>query len=230
MNTEVLFPIASLLTSAIITAYSIPSIIKIAYIKKLYDKPGGRKTHKGFVPNLGGIGIFAAFIIAFLCWGNFSQSSQWQYLLLGLVILHFIGVKDDISPLVPVKKLIGQILAACILVIPGRFRISGLHGILGIYHLPVIIAIPLSIFAVIVLINSFNLIDGVDGLAAGLSIIITLAFAVIFWERGMNNPLVASMVLIGALLSFLFYNRQPARIFMGDAGSMCIGYLMATFS
>lgn len=230
MNTDILFAFAGLVTAAIIAAYGIPSIIKVANIKKLYDKPGGRKTHRGFVPNLGGIPIFAAFIIAFLCWADFSGSSQWQFFLLGLIILHFIGVKDDISPLVPVKKLMGQILAASILVIPGRFRINNLHGILGIHQLPMAVALPLSIFAVIVVINSFNLIDGIDGLAAGLSIIIALAFAVVFWQKGAHNALIAAMILTGALLSFLFYNRQPARIFMGDAGSMCIGYLMAAFS
>ncbi|TAM97197.1 MAG: undecaprenyl/decaprenyl-phosphate alpha-N-acetylglucosaminyl 1-phosphate transferase [Chitinophagaceae bacterium] len=230
MNTDILFAFAGLITAAIIAAYGIPSIIKVANIKKLYDKPGGRKTHKGFVPNLGGIPIFAAFFIAFLCWADFSGSSQWQYLLLGLIILHFIGVKDDISPLVPAKKLMGQVLAASILVIPGRFRINNLHGVLGIHQLPMAIAIPLSIFAVIVIINSFNLIDGIDGLAAGLSIIIAAAFAVTFWQKGMYNPLVAAMILTGALISFLFYNHQPARIFMGDTGSMGIGYLMAAFS
>lgn len=230
MNTDILFAFVGLITAAIIAAYGIPPIIKVANIKKLYDKPGGRKTHKGFVPNLGGIPIFAAFIIAFLCWANFSGSSQWQFFLLGLIILHFIGVKDDIFPLAPTKKLLGQILAACVLVILGRFRINNLHGVLGIHQLPIAIAIPLSIFAVIVVINSFNLIDGVDGLAAGLSIIIAIAFAVVFWQKGMHNPLIAAMILTGALISFLFYNIQPAKIFMGDAGSMCIGYLMAAFS
>lgn len=230
MNTHILFPLAGLVTAALITAYGIPSIIKVASIKKLYDKPGGRKTHKGFVPNLGGIPIFAAFIITFLCCADFAGSSHWQYFLLGLIILHFIGVKDDIFPLAPVKKLLGQILAAGVLVIPGRFCITNLHGVLGIHQLPAAAAIPLSIFAVIVIINSFNLIDGIDGLAAGLSIIIALAFAIVFWQKGMYNPLIAATILTGALVIFLFYNWQPARIFMGDTGSMCIGYLMAAFS
>ncbi len=230
MNTNNLFSFAGLFTAMIITAYGIPSIIKVANIKKIYDKPGGRKTHKGYVPNLGGIPIFAGFIIAFLCWADFSGSAQWSYFLGGLIILHFIGVKDDISPLVPVKKLLGQILAAGILVIPGGFRINNLQGISGIHQLPVWVAVPLSIFAVIVIINSFNLIDGVDGLAAGLSVIIALAFALIFWQKGMQIPFVASMILTGALVSFLYYNIQPAKIFMGDAGSLCIGYVMATFS
>lgn len=230
MNTNIVFPIASLITASVICAYGIPSIIKVAFIKKLYDKPGGRKTHKGYVPNLGGIAIFAAFLIAFICWADFKSSTQWQYFILGAIFLHFIGVKDDIFPLAPIKKLLGQVLAAAILVIPGQFRISSLHGVFGIHHLPLAVAIPLSIFAVIVIINSFNLLDGVDGLAAGVSIIIALTFSFVFWQRGMENPLIVGLALSGALISFLYYNHQPAKIFMGDAGSLCIGYFMAALS
>jgi len=230
MLSKVLFPLLGFATALCISAYAIPIIIKVAFIRKLYDKPGGRKTHKRFVPNLGGIAIFAGFVLAFVCWTNFSDSVYLQYLILGLIILHFLGVKDDIVPLTPYKKLVGQIIAAGVLVIPGKFRINDLHGILGIYHLAAPVSIGLSVFAVILLINSFNLIDGIDGLAGGISLLISLLFSYIFWKSGLNNILVASVALAGALVGFLFYNRQPARIFMGDAGSMCIGYLMAAFS
>ena len=230
MLSKILFPLLGFATALCISAYAIPIIIKVAFIRKLYDKPGGRKTHKRFVPNLGGVAIFAGFVLAFICWTNFSDSVYLQYLILGLIILHFLGVKDDIVPLTPYKKLIGQIIAAAVLVVPGRFRINDLHGILGIYHLSVPVSIGLSVFAVILLINSFNLIDGIDGLAGGISLLISLLFSYIFWKSGLNNILVASVALAGALVGFLFYNRQPARIFMGDAGSMCIGYLMSAFS
>jgi len=230
MSTTFLLPLLGFATALIISAYSIPVIIKVAFIRKIYDKPGGRKTHKGYVPNLGGIAIFAGFTLSFVCWTNFSDSVYLQYLILGLIILHFIGVKDDIVPLTPYKKLIGQLLAAAILVVPGKFRINDLHGILGLYQISAPCSIGLSIFAVVLLINSFNLIDGIDGLAGGISLLISLIFSYIFWIVGMNNALIASLALTGALVSFLFYNKQPARIFMGDAGSMCIGYLMAAFS
>lgn len=230
MPSNILFPVLGFVTALIISAYAIPAIIKVANIRKLYDKPGGRKTHKGYVPNLGGIAIFAGFAISFVCWTNFSESLYLQYLILGLIILHFLGVKDDIVALDPYKKLVGQILAAVVLVIPGKFRINDLHGIIGLHQLSVPVSIGLSIFAVIVLINSFNLIDGIDGLAGGISLMISMLFSYIFWKHGLFNILIASMALSGALVSFLFYNRQPARIFMGDAGSMCIGYLMAAFS
>lgn len=222
--------ICSLLTAFAITLFGIPSVIKIAYIKKLYDKPGGRKTHKGYVPNLGGIGIFAAFLIAYIAWIDFSSTSGAQYLLLGLIILHFIGVKDDIVPLIPYKKLIGQLLAASILVILGKFRIGDLQGIFGVHELPLPLSITLSIFLVIVIVNSFNLIDGIDGLAAGISLLISFIFSYTFWRLGQHNMLIASLSLSGALAGFLYFNTEPAKIFMGDAGSMGIGYLMAAFS
>jgi len=230
LSKALLFPLLGFATALCISTYAIPIIIKVAFIRKLYDKPGGRKTHKRFVPNLGGIAIFAGFVLSFICWTNFSGSVYLQYLILGLIILHFLGVKDDIVPLTPYKKLVGQIMAAAVLVVPGSFRINDLHGILGIHHLSVPVSIGLSIFAVILLINSFNLIDGIDGLAGGISLLISLLFSYIFWKSGLNNILIASVALAGALVGFLFYNRQPARIFMGDAGSMCIGYLMAAFS
>lgn len=230
MFSKILFPLLGFATALSISAYAIPIIIKVAFIRKLYDKPGGRKTHKRFIPNLGGIAIFAGFVLSFVCWTNFSDSLYLQYLILGLIILHFLGVKDDIVPLTPYKKLIGQIIAAAVLVGPGRFRINDLHGIFGIYQLSDPVSIGLSIFAVILLINSFNLIDGIDGLAGGISLLISLLFSYLFWKSGLHNILIASVALAGALVGFLFYNRQPARIFMGDAGSMCIGYLMAAFS
>lgn len=230
MKTEVIAALFSFLTALIIALYAIPVIIKVAFIKKLYDKPGGRKTHQGYVPNLGGIAIFAAFLIALVGWAKFSENSHLQYLILGLILLHFMGVKDDIVPLVPFKKLGGQITTAAILVIPGHFRLTNLYGILGIYQLPTVASILLSIFMVIFIVNSFNLIDGVDGLAGGISLIISLAFSYAFWSKGQYNMLIASMALSGALASFLFYNKAPARIFMGDAGSMGIGYLMAIFA
>lgn len=230
MKTNILFVIFSFFTALIISFYAIPVIIKVAYIKKIYDKPGGRKTHKGHVPNLGGIAIFAAFIMSFVCWTNFSNSAQLQYFILGLILLHFMGVKDDIVSLTPYKKLAGQIIAAAILVIPGKFRIVDMHGILGIYGIAPWLGIIFSIFAAVLIINSFNLIDGIDGLAAGISLIIALTYSYIFFQRGMYSALIASATLSGALISFLFYNWQPAKIFMGDAGSMSIGYLMAGLS
>lgn len=230
MITSSLAALFGFITAFIIALYAIPAIIKVAFIKKLYDKPGGRKTHRGYVPNLGGIAIFAAFLIAFICWADFSRSFRIQYLILGLLLLHFLGVKDDIVPLAPLKKLGGQIVSAAILVIPGKFRITDLYGVLGMHQLPPAVSIALSIFAVIVIINAFNLIDGVDGLAGGIALIISLAFSYTFWSRGGADMLIASLALCGALAGFLFYNKAPAKIFMGDAGSMGIGYLMAAFA
>lgn len=230
MLSKVLFPLLGFATALCVSLYALPIIIKIAFIRKLYDKPGGRKAHKRFIPNLGGIAIFASFLLSFICWTDFSDSVYLQYLTLGFILLHFLGLKDDIVPLTPYKKLIGQIIAAAVLVVPGQFRIIDLHGIFGIYQLSVPLSIGISVFVVILLINSFNLIDGIDGLAGGISLLISLLFSYIFWKSGLNNILIASVALAGALVGFLFYNRQPARIFMGDAGSMCIGYLMAAFS
>lgn len=230
MSMTFVLPLLGFATAVLVAAYSIPVIIKVAFIRKIYDKPGGRKTHKSYVPNLGGIGIFAGFIISFVCWTHFSDSVYLQYLILGLIVLHLIGIKDDIVPLAPYKKLVGQFIAAGILVIAGKFRINDLHGLIGIHQLIPVLSIAVSILVVVLLINAFNLIDGIDGLAAGMSLLISLIFSYAFWQADFTNSLIAALALSGGLVGFLFYNKQPARIFMGDAGSMCIGYLMAAFS
>ncbi len=233
MNNSIL-AIFSFLTAMGIAVYAIPAIIKVARIKRLYDKPGGRKGERKYIPNLGGIAILSAFLIAFLGWADVPEPgpeiARFQYLVVGAFVLLFIGIKDDLVPLPALKKFSGQLLAAAILVIPGKFRLTDLYGILGIHHLPILTSILISIFAVVLLINAFNLIDGIDGLAGGLGFLLSLTFSLIFWTNGRFNMFVGTMALAGALGGFLIYNKPPARIFMGDTGSMCIGYLMAAFT
>jgi len=211
------------LLAFVITYAAIPVIIKVAEIKKLYDIPNDRKVHAFPVPSLGGLGIFAGFIIASLLTISISNAQGFQYYFAAAFVIFFVGLKDDILVLTPMKKIIGQVIAAFIIIYKGGVVIKSMHGFLGVQELPEAIGLALTYLTVIVVINSFNLIDGVDGLAAGLGIFTTLCFGVYFYIDTQFQYAALSFAMSGSLLAFLIFNRSPARIFMGDTGSLALG-------
>ncbi|HTN08749.1 MraY family glycosyltransferase [Agriterribacter sp.] len=211
----------------VITFTAIPVIINVSEIKKLYDLPNARKIHAIPVPSLGGLGIFAGFIISCLMTISFSSAPGFQYYFAAALVIFFLGLKDDILILTPMKKIIGQIIAAFIIIYKGGIVIKSMHGFLGVNELPEIISLILTYLTVIVIINSFNLIDGVDGLAAGLGIFTTLTFGVYFYVAAHAEYAALAFAMCGSLLAFLIFNRSPARIFMGDTGSLLIGLINA---
>jgi UDP-N-acetylmuramyl pentapeptide phosphotransferase/UDP-N-acetylglucosamine-1-phosphate transferase len=211
-----------------ITFYAIPAIIHAAQEKKLFDFPDERKLHRQPIPALGGIGIFSGFITAFLLTATFTDGSvKFQYLLAAALVIFFVGLKDDLLNISPLKKFLGQILASAIICLKGGLVITSMDGFLGIYELPDMAAYLLTMLTIVVIINAYNLIDGVDGLAAGLSIISASFFAIYFSLNDYMAYACLATSLIGALLAFLIFNSQPARIFMGDTGSMMLGLLHA---
>lgn len=211
----------------VITFTAIPVIINVSEIKKLYDVPNARKIHATPVPSLGGLGIFAGFIISCLMTISFTSAPGFQYYFAAALVIFFLGLKDDILILTPMKKIIGQIIAAFIIIYKGGIVIKSMHGFLGVNELPEVISLTLTYLTVIVIINSFNLIDGVDGLAAGLGIFTTLTFGVYFYVAGHVEYSAFAFAMSGSLLAFLIFNRSPARIFMGDTGSLLIGLVNA---
>lgn len=213
----------------IITFFSIPVIIEVAKDKKLYDKPGGRKVHTAVVPTLGGLGIFAGFIIATLIGVPPAEISVLQYCMAAIMIIFFMGIKDDILVLTATKKFIGQVIAACIIIKFGGIEITNMYGFLGIYHIPHTASFLLTLFTIVLITNSFNLIDGVDGLAGSLGLLTSLLFGAYFYYTGQVLYSVMALSLAGSLVAFLIYNFNPAKIFMGDTGSLLIGFLNALF-
>ena len=211
--------------SFLITFFSIPVIIQVAKEKKLFDEPDDRKVHKAVIPTLGGLGIFAGFIIATLLGAPQSGNSELQYFIAAAIVIFFLGLKDDVLILSASKKFLGQIIAAGILIKFGAVQITNMHGFLGIYGIPNVASIVLSMFTIIVITNSFNLIDGVDGLAGSLGIITTLSFGAYFYYIGQMPYAVMAFALSGSLISFLIYNFPPAKIFMGDTGSLLVGLI-----
>ncbi len=227
---SVLSIFGAFLTSLLIVYIAIPSIIKIAELKALYDEPGARKLHNTNIPTLGGLAIFAGFIFSILCWVDISTFPQLQFIIASIIIIFFIGIKDDIIAIDPLKKLGIQIIATVIIVHWGGIRLTSLYGIFGINDIPLWFSYFLSLFTILVITNSFNFIDGIDGLLGGIGIIITLTFAVLFNKLEDFNMVVISCALIGALIAFLVYNITPAKIFMGDTGSLLVGLVSAVMA
>ncbi|MDC8105681.1 MULTISPECIES: glycosyltransferase family 4 protein [Chryseobacterium] len=219
------------LFSFLITFFSIPTIIKISRRKNLMDEPGVRSSHLRKIPNLGGIAIFYSIGI---CTSIFAYElfDLYKFLFASLLILLYVGVMDDIVVMRAYKKLVAQIVVSTLIVIGSDIRIRNLFGIFGIYELEYVVSVIFSVITFIVLINAFNLIDGIDGLAGGYSVICSALFGISYYRLGeYNYPLVVlSVVIIGAVLAFLYYNLSNYRtnkIFMGDTGSMLLGFLLA---
>lgn len=209
----------------LITFFSIPVIIEVAKDKKLFDVPGERKVHNVVIPTLGGLGIFAGFIFATLIGVPPSEVSVLQYFMAAIMIIFFMGIKDDILILTATKKFVGQLIAAGIIIKFGGIEIVNLYGVFGIYALPPTAAFLVTLFTIVVITNSFNLIDGVDGLAGSLGLLTSVIFGIYFYYAGQTLYAIMALALSGSLVGFLIYNFHPARIFMGDTGSLLIGLI-----
>lgn len=220
-----------MLCSFLFTFFAIPSIIKISRRKNLMDEPGSRSSHLRKIPNLGGIAIFYSIAVCASVFA-FELFDLYKFLFASLIILLYVGVMDDIVVMRAYKKLFAQIIVTALMVIGSDVRIRNFFGLFGVYELSYFFSVLVSVFTFIVLINAFNLIDGIDGLAGGYSIICSVLFGVSYFRLGEYNfPLVIlSGVIIGSVLGFLYYNLSNYRtmkIFMGDTGSMILGFLLA---
>src|SRR5450755_2424585 len=182
----------------LITFFSIPVIIEVAKDKKLFDEPDERKVHKAVIPTLGGLGIFAGFIVASLLGVPSSVPPVFQYFIAAIMVIFFLGIKDDILILSASKKFIGQLVAAGIIIKFGGIQINNMHGFLGMYEIPHSASILLTLFTIVVITNSFNLIDGVDGLAGSLGLLTTLVFGVYFFYAGQLTYAVMAFALAGS--------------------------------
>lgn len=208
-----------------ITYISIPTIVRITREKHLFDVPNHRKLNKVVVPTLGGVGIFIGIILSTsLLLGN-ARFPEYRYIVSAMVLLLFIGLKDDILILAPNKKLIVQIFAATILVVLGHLQISNLSNLFLIKYIGPWLSIPLSIIIILFIINSINLIDGIDGLAAGISMVVSGLLGIWFFYAGHIEYSIISLALTGSLIAFLYFNLwgRKYKIFMGDTGSLIIG-------
>lgn len=214
-------------TSFVVTFIAIPSIIDIANKKHLFDEPGVRKSHTSSIPTLGGVAIFGGFIIGLSVWSDIEMLKLLQYVLAASCIVFLVGAKDDIIDLDPYKKFLGQIIATFILVVMADLRFTSFHDLFWFDHVGYLPSILITGFTILVITNAFNLIDGINALSGTQGIIISMAFGIWFWLIGDYQMVILIAALNGALFAFLKFNVSPAKIFMGDTGSLLIGLLCA---
>ena len=211
---------------ALVVSYLLtPGVKKVAIKVGAVDRPNARKVHTHVIPRLGGLAIYIGFMAAVL----FCVPLHHELIgmLLGCTAIVAIGIWDDICNIPARVKLVGQIAAACIPVAFG-IQIEWLTNPFGdILVLPEVIAIPVTIFWIIGFTNTVNLIDGLDGLAAGVAFIASISMFLLAVNLNQFLPALIIVSMAGAALGFLQYNFNPAKIFMGDTGSMLLGYTLA---
>ena len=221
---NIIFP---LITSFVITYFSIPKIIHFSRKSRLYASVGDRDSHEGKIPIFGGVAIFSGILFSLLFW---SDLTEVQFILISLLIVFFIGILDDLLSLTPLKKLIGQIISILVIIFLCDLKIDSFKGLFNIYDIHIFLAIIFTIFVVIVVTNAYNLIDGIDGLAGGLGMLASIFFSIFFFMNNDIQMVILSCSIIGALLSFLKFNFNPAKIFMGDTGSLVVGLILSVLA
>ena len=215
-------------TALVLSLVSIPRIIYVSKRKRLFDVPdGGRKIHINTVPNLGGIGIFFAYIIVTSVFINTSSLDKWNYICASSVLLFLTGINDDLVTIPPNKKFLAQLVAALITVVFADMRLNSLHGFFGVNELPYMVSVGFSVMGIIFVTNAFNLVDGIDGLAGSIAVLCSCTLGICLALLGNKGGAFIAFSLMGAVIGFLRYNLSPAKIFMGDTGSLVIGFTIA---
>lgn len=207
-----------------------PVVKKIAVHVNAVDKPDNkRKVHYKIMPSMGGLAIFLAFLLGYMLFA--PKTTQMLSILIGGFVIVLMGILDDIKPL-PVKyKLIGQVIASCIAVFYGNIIFDDMTIFRHTFEFG-IFAYPLSVLFIVAIMNAINFTDGLDGLAAGTSTIYFITIAIIGYIMNKLGGLdvILCLIMIGACLGFLVYNFNPASVFMGDTGSMFLGFIISVIA
>lgn len=209
----------------VITAVTIPSIVRVARLKDLCAKPNMRTSHDSAIPNLGGMALFIGFLISTILIAGDHLTSNLFYFIGGLIILFFVGMKDDVLIIDPKKKLAAQIIVAFIVAIFANIKIVNLFDMFHIGYISDVYSIAITVFMILFLTNGFNLIDGIDGLASGTGIITSIFFGIFFWNSRDVAFTIICFSLAGSLSGFFLYNvfGKQNKIFLGDTGSLILG-------
>ena len=201
--------------------------VHVGAIDKVNDDQAFRRMHKKALPRLGGLGMFLAFLAGYVLFG--PVTTQMVSIIIGAFVLILVGMIDDINDVKQRYKFISHIIAACLVVFYGNLTIDYIHAFGQVFMFPSPINYLLPILFIIGAINAINLIDGLDGLSSGLTAIffITISFIAITMSQFIGLDIIISLLMLGAVLGFLFHNFHPATIFAGDCGSQFMGYMIA---
>lgn len=220
------FGILAFVTAFVVAMIVMPPLIKLINRFKLFDVPDLRKEHITPIPTMGGIASCAGMAVACALWYHFSRDNFVISFFFSLAVLFAIGIMDDLKNLSARYKLGIQIGVALLIAFSG-VRITDFNGLFGIHELPVTAQYTFTILAVAGITNAFNLIDGIDGLAGGLGFMSLVMLGLFLTLSGDSNNAIIAFSLGGGLLGFLYYNFNPARIFMGDTGSLVLGFVIS---
>jgi UDP-N-acetylmuramyl pentapeptide phosphotransferase/UDP-N-acetylglucosamine-1-phosphate transferase len=215
----------------VLTLFSIPKIISLVEYKNLMDDPTSRSSHLKTTPTLGGIAFFIALILSLFFLKDWSLSNDNIYLIPGLTILFITGLKDDLLVLSPTTKILTQLISIFFVLANETYVIQSLNGFFEIQEIPLFFYYTIGCVVMLVIINAFNLIDGIDGLASIVGIVILTAYSLIFYYSNENFYVLLCLTLIGCLIAFLRFNLSSnKKIFMGDTGSIILGFIISVLS
>jgi UDP-N-acetylmuramyl pentapeptide phosphotransferase/UDP-N-acetylglucosamine-1-phosphate transferase len=214
------------LTAFVVTLIVIPPIISLIKKYSLYDVPNARKEHTNPIPTMGGIAIVAGMMMSMFLWFPFNNGMAQVSFFFSIVVLFALGIMDDLKDLSAKYKFLIQISLAAIIALSG-IRITSFDGLFGINELPLSAQYTITILAITGITNAFNLIDGIDGLAGGIGFMSLITLGMFLTMSGDVNTALIAFALAGGLFAFLYFNFNPARIFMGDTGSLVLGFVIA---
>lgn len=220
------FGILAFVTAFVVAMLVMPPLIRIIYRLKLFDVPDGRKEHATPIPTMGGIASITGMAIACALWFQFSRDIFIVAFFFSMVVLLAIGMMDDLKNLSARYKFAIQLSVALLIAFSG-VRITSFNGLFGIHELSTSAQYTFTILALAGITNAFNLIDGIDGLAGGLGFMCLIILGIFLTLSGDPNIAIVAFSLGGGLLGFLYYNFNPAKIFMGDTGSLVLGFVIA---
>lgn len=240
-----LFVLLTFVISVLIASMLIPRILLIATRKKLYDVPDARKVHTKAIPRLGGVSFYPTILFSFCCvftlrllFGYEVESVRAEFmipelllLVCGMTLLYLTGIADDLVGVRYRQKFLVQIICASFFPLAGLW-INNLYGLFGIHEIPFWIGVPITIFSIVFITNAINLIDGIDGLASGLSSVSLVVFGVLFLMEELWAYSMIAFATLGVLVPFFYYNvfgsaDRARKIFMGDTGSLTLGYIIS---
>lgn len=212
----------------LLTYLTIPKIIKVVEYKRLMDDPVHRSSHKSKTPTLGGIAFFYCLIFSLFFIKDRAEHLEFIYIIPGLTILFIVGLKDDMVVLSPGSKLIAQVLAISFVLVNDSFGIESLNGFLNIYEIPYYLYLVIGGFLMLTIINSYNLIDGIDGLASIVGIVIMIIYTTIFYLAQEYFFALLAITMNACLMAFFGFNvSSDKKIFMGDTGSLIVGFIIS---
>ena len=209
-----------------------PHLVKIAKMKLIVDNPNARKLNKVPVPVLGGVGVFFGLMFGIGVAGYYTQGMNIQFeLIVAMMVMLYTGVGDDILDLSPSVRFALQIFTVCMMMFLCGIYIDNFHGLWGVYRLPFIAAIALTLVSSVGIINSINLIDGVDGLCSGYGMFASLLYGICFIRMGDVSYAVMAFSLFGSLIPFLLHNvfGRKYKMFLGDGGSLVLGFICSLY-